>query len=139
MQTPEETERLPEAATQRESISELLSKLTDNSAALIRDELTLAKQEIREKLSALQSGLIVIAIAAVLGLVALITLCAAAVTALASYVGAWQAALIIGVVLALTTGISALVGIQQLKRTSLKMEQTMQTLEEDKEWLKKLT
>jgi Putative Actinobacterial Holin-X, holin superfamily III len=122
MQKGRETERLPEAGTQRESISELLGELANKSAALIRDELTLAKQEVREKVSAFQLGLIVIAIGAVIGLVALITLCAAVVIALATYVGAWQAALIIGAILALTAGVTASVGLQRLKRTSLKSE-----------------
>jgi hypothetical protein len=122
MQKGRETERLPEAGTQRESISELLGELANKSAALIRDELTLAKQEVREKVSAFQLGLIVIAIGAVIGLVALITLCAAVVIALATYVGAWQAALIIGAILALIAGVTASVGLQRLKRTSLKSE-----------------
>lgn len=122
MQKGRETERLPEAGTQRESISELLGELANKSAALIRDELTLAKQEVREKVSAFQLGLIVIAIGAVIGLVALITLCAAVVIALATYVGAWQAALIIGAILALTAGVTGSVGLQRLKRTSLKSE-----------------
>jgi hypothetical protein len=123
MQKERETERLPEAGTQREStISELLGELTKSSAALIRDELTLAKQEVREKLSAFQVGLIVIAIGAVIGLVALITLCAAVVIALAAYVGAWQAALIVGTILALTAGVTASVGLRRLKQTSLKLE-----------------
>jgi putative superfamily III holin-X len=122
MQKRRENEHLPEAGMQRESISELLGELANKSAALIRDELTLAKQEVREKLSAFQLGLIVIAIGAVIGLVALITLCAAVVIALATYVGAWQAALIIGAVLALTAGVTASVGLQRLKRASLKSE-----------------
>jgi Putative Actinobacterial Holin-X, holin superfamily III len=123
MQKGRESGRLPEAGTQREStISELLGELAKSSAALIRDELTLAKQEVREKLSAFQLGLIVIAIGAVIGLVALITLCAAVVIALATYVGAWQAALIIGAILALTAGVTGSVGLQRLKRTSLKSE-----------------
>ena len=122
MQKGKESERLPEAGAQRESISELLGELANKSAALIRDELTLAKQEVREKLSAFRVGLVVVAIGAVIGLVALITLCAAVVMALAAYVGTWQAALIIGVILALTAGVTALVGLQRLKRTSLKSE-----------------
>ncbi len=123
MQKGRESGRLPEAGTQREStISELLGELAKSSAALIRDEITLAKQEVREKLSAFQLGLIVIAIGAVIGLVALITLCAAVAIALATYVGAWQAALIIGAILALTAGVTASVGLQRLKRTSLKSE-----------------
>jgi uncharacterized membrane protein YqjE len=122
MQTQRGSERLPEAGTQRESISELLVELANNSAALIRDELTLAKQEIREKLSAFQSGLIMTAIGVVIGLVALITLCAAAVIALAAYVNTWQAALIMGAILALTAGVTASVGLRRLKQTSLKPE-----------------
>ena len=123
MQKGRESGRLPEAGTQREStISELLGELAKSSAALIRDEITLAKQEVREKLSAFQLGLIVIAIGAVVGLVALITLCAAVVIALAAYVGAWQAALIVGTILALTAGVTALVGLRRLKQTSLKLE-----------------
>jgi len=117
------SERLPEAGTQREStISELLGELAKSSATLIRDELTLAKQEVREKLSAFQLGLIVVAIGAVMGLVALIALCAAAVIALAVYVGAWQAALIVGTILALTAGVTVSVGLRRLKQTSLKLE-----------------
>jgi hypothetical protein len=123
MQKRRESERLPEAGTQREStISELLGELAKSSAALIRDELTLAKQEVREKLSAFQLGLIVVAIGAVIGLVALITLCAAVVIALTAYVGAWQAALIVGTILALTAGVTASVGLRRLKQASLKSE-----------------
>ena len=123
MQTQTGSERLPEAGTQREStISELLGELAQSSAALIRDELTLAKQEVREKLSAFRVGLVVVAIGAVIGLVALITLCAAVVIALAAYVSAWQAALIVGTILALTAGVTASVGLRRLKQTSLKLE-----------------
>jgi len=123
MQTPRGSGRLPEAGTQREStISELLVELANSSAALVRDELTLAKLEIWKKLSAFQSGLIAIAIGAVIGLIALITLCAAAVIALAAYVGAWQAALIVGTILALTAGVTVSVGLRRLKQTSLKLE-----------------
>lgn len=136
MQAPGESERLPEAGTQRESITELLGQLGSNSAALIRDELALAKQEMSEKLSAFQSGLIVITIGAGMGLVALSTLCSAAVIALAAYVGAWQSALTIGAVLALVAGLTASVGLQRLKRTSLKPEQTIQTLQQDNKWWK---
>ena len=123
MRKGRESGRLPEAGTQREStISELLGELAKSSAALIRDELTLAKQEISEKLSAFRVGLVVVAIGAVIGLIALITLCAAVVIALAAYVGAWQAALIVGTILALTAGVTASVGLRRLKQTSLKLE-----------------
>ena len=148
MQARRAFERFPEAATQREeaasprdreSIGELLGHLANNSAALVRDELTLAKREMSEKLDSFKDGVIVLAIGAVVGLMALLTLCAAVVIGLAQWVGAWQSALIIGGLLAVGAGVLALVGIGRLKRTSLKPEQTIETLEEDKEWLKELT
>jgi hypothetical protein len=49
------------------------------------------------------------------------------------------AALLVGVVFALIGGSIAFMGIGRLKRTSLKPQQTIETLEEDKEWLKQLT
>jgi len=139
MQARRAIEQAPEAGPPRESIGELLGQLANNSAALIRDELVLAKQEMREKLSALRSGLIVVAISAVIGLIALLALCAAAIIALAEVVGAWQSALIIGAALGIIGGATAWLGLRQIKRTSLRPEQTIETLEEDKAWLKELT
>jgi len=139
MQARRAMESLPAAGVPRESFGELLGQLANDSAALVRDELALAKQEMREKLTAFRSGLIVMAVGAVIGFVAVLALCAAAIIALAEYVGAWQSALIIGGVLAVVACTVALTGLSQLKRTSLKPEQTIETLEEDKEWLKELT
>ncbi|MCI0441511.1 MAG: phage holin family protein [Chloroflexi bacterium] len=127
MPAQRESEPLPKAGTPRESIGELLSKLANHSAGLIRDELMLAKQELREKLSALQSGLIIMVMGAVMGVVALMALCAAAVLGLAAYVGAWQSALLIGALLALSAGVTAWVGLRRLQRRSLKPAQTIQT------------
>jgi hypothetical protein len=124
---------------QRESFGELLGELANNSAALVRDEIELAKQEMREKVDVLRSGAVTIAIGGLIGFVALLTLTAAAVAGLAHIMDTALAALLVGVVLAIIGGGLAFTGIGRLKRTSLKPEQTIETLEEDKEWLKQLT
>jgi hypothetical protein len=49
------------------------------------------------------------------------------------------AALLVGVVLAAIGGGIAFSGIGRIKQTSMKPQQTIETLEEDKEWLKQLT
>lgn len=139
MQTRREFDRRPEATLPRESFGELLGQLANNSAALVRDEIELARQEMSEKVSVLRSGVLIVAVGSLIGLVAILTLTAAAVIGLAYYVGPGYAALIIGGTLALTGGITALAGLGQIKRTSLKPTQTIETLEEDKEWLKELT
>jgi cytochrome c biogenesis protein CcdA len=139
MQTRRELDRHGEVTLQRESFGELLGQLANNSAGLVRDEIQLARQEMKEKVSTLRGGIITAAVGFVIGLIALFTLTAAAVIALANYVGAGYSALIIGGGLAIIGCATALAGINRLKRTSLKPDQTIETLEEDKEWLKELT
>lgn len=132
-------DRQAQLDSQRESFSELLGQLANNSAALVRDEIALAKQEMSEKITSFKAGVIVLAVGAVIGLLAVLTLLAAAVIGLGNIIGHGYSALLIGVVLAVIAGITSVVGMGRLKRTSLKPEQTIETLEEDKEWLKEMT
>jgi hypothetical protein len=138
MQTVERASADMNQGIQRESFGELLGELANNSAALVRDEIQLAKQEMREKVTVLSSSAVTIAVGGLLGLVALFTLTAAAVAGLAHVMDTALAALLVGVVLAAVGGSIAFIGIGRLKRTNLKPQQTIETLEEDKEWLKQL-
>ena len=126
------------ASLSRESFGELLGQLANNSSALVRDEIQLAKQEMSEKFTRLRSAIIVVTTGAFIGVLATLALTAAAIIGLASYVGPGNASLIIGAALAIIAGIIVLTGMSRMKRTSLKPEQTIETLEEDKEWLKDL-
>ena len=84
MQTRREFERRTQDLP-RESFGELLGQLANNSAALVRDEIELARQEITEKVIVLRSGITIAAIGLVIGLVAVLTLTAAAVIGLAHF------------------------------------------------------
>lgn len=139
MQTRTELDQKVDMNMSRESIGELLGQLANNSAALVRDEIALARQEMGEKINSFRSGVVTVAIGAIVGLMAILTLTAAAVIGLAHLMDAGYAALIVGGVLAIVGGIIASTGLNRLKQTSLKPEQTIETLEEDKEWLKELT
>ena len=123
----------------RESFGELISQLANDSAALVRDEIDLAKQEMREKIASFRSAVMLIAVGAVVGLLAVLALIAAAIVGLGHVVGMGTSALIVGIALAVFAGIPIFMGLGRLRRTSLKPEQTIETLEEDKEWLKQLT
>lgn len=131
--------RWPQSIGERESFGELLGDLASQSANLVRDEVALAQQEIREKLKTLQSAVMVVAVGAVLALVSLLALCAALILGLAEYLGAWQSALAVGLGMAAVAGIIISVGMGRLKRTNLKPEQRIETFEENKEWLKEIT
>lgn len=124
---------------QRESLGELLSDLASHSANLVRDEVALARQELKDKLKTVQSATVVIAVGATLALTALLTFCAAIVLALSKYVQPWQSALIVGAVVGVAALATITAGIGQLKHTELKPKQTIETLEENKEWLKEIT
>ena len=139
MQMRRDSERKPAMSLPRESFGELLSELANTSAALVRDEIQLAKQEMSDKVIVLRSGTMILAAGSLLGVIAILALTASAIIGLGHYVGTGYSALIIGGTLAIVGGITASAGLGQIKRISFAPRQTIETLEEDKQWLKELT
>ena len=133
--TPGETE----IGAGRESFGDLLSRLATASAGLVRDEIALAKQEIREKIKSLRTGVVLSAIAALLGIIALVTLDAALVIGIGKWIGFGWSALATGIATAVVAGIFAGLGISRFRNTSLMPEETIRSLKEDREWLRKIT
>src|SRR5262245_35560383 len=84
---------------------ELLDCFAEDVGALIHDEIDLVSRETR---SELRTGLTVLGVLVVCGVTAILTLCAAAVLALARVVDAPIAALIVGGVLAVIALAAAL-------------------------------
>jgi uncharacterized membrane protein YqjE len=123
----------------RESWGELIGELASQSAGLVRDEVALARRELEQKLKTIQSAAAVVAIGAIIALIAALSVCAAVIIALAEYVGPWQSALIVGLILGMAAGVAILFGVSRFKRTNLRPKQTIETLEENREWLKELT
>ncbi|MGH9766494.1 MAG: phage holin family protein [Blastocatellia bacterium] len=132
-------EGVTQSPARRESLGELIGELAGQSAGLVRDEVALARRELQQKLKTVQSAASVVAIGAVIALIAALALCAAVIIALAEYVGPWQSALIVGLILGMAAGVVISIGVSRLKQTKLKPEQTIETLEENKEWLKEIT
>src|SRR5674476_263609 len=87
--------------TQRESFTELLGQLANNSATVVHDEIELVIQGIREKVRAARSGVLTVATGAVISFAAFMSLCAALIIELTSYLVPVIAALVTGVALAL--------------------------------------
>ncbi len=102
--------------TQRESFTELLGQLANNSAAVVHDEIELVIQGIREKARAARSGVLIVATGAVISFAAFMCLCAALIIELASYMAPAIAALVTGAALALIGVIIAFIGTKQLKK-----------------------
>jgi hypothetical protein len=101
--------------TQRESFSELLGQLAINSATVVRDEIELVIQGIREKMTAARSGVITLVIGAGISFGAFMSLCAALIIWLTSFMALIMASLVTGAALALVGGIIAFIGYRKLK------------------------
>ena len=114
-----------------ESTAGLLSRLLDDAAALAKNEIALAKSELRGAIGDFKVGLASLAMAAVVLLAGVLTLVAAGVIALATVMEWWLAALIVGAALALI-GL-ALVGVakRNLASPDAQMERTQNSLQKD--------
>ena len=102
---------------QRESFTELLEQLTSNSAALVHDEIELVIQGIREKVRAVRSGVIIVAIGTVISFAAFMSLCAALIIELTTYMMPVISALVTGAMLAFIGVVIAFIGYRQLKKS----------------------
>jgi VIT1/CCC1 family predicted Fe2+/Mn2+ transporter len=106
--------------TQRESLTELLGQLANNSAAVFHDEIELVVQRIREEVRADRSGVLTVATGAVISFAAFLSLCAALIIELTSYMSPVIAALVTGAALALIGIVIAFIGYKQLKKSIFK-------------------
>jgi uncharacterized membrane protein YqjE len=134
-----EKEYMTHVKPQQESIGELLGELAGQSAALVRDEITLARQEMGEKVRSYKGVITLLAVGGVLVALAVSALCAAFIIWLGEYMSLWMAAGATGVGLAILAGVFLLIGKNTLSHLNLKPEKTLKTLEENKEWLKEIT
>jgi hypothetical protein len=103
--------------TQRESFTELLVRLVNSSAALVHDEIELVIQGIRETVRAVRSGVLTIATGAFIGFAGFISLCAALIIGLTSYMSPAIAALVTGAALALIGVVTVFIGYKQVKKS----------------------
>jgi len=109
-----------DSATQRESFTELLGQLASNSAAVVHDEIELVIQGVRERVRAFRSGVLTVATGAAVGFAAFMSLCAALIIGLTSYMAPVIAALVTGAALAFIGVVIVFIGFKQLKKSILK-------------------
>jgi len=119
------------------STAELLRQLSQQTGDLVRQEMELAKAELRVKGKAAGLGAGMFGGAGVVALYAVGALTACAILALAIVVDAWLAALIVGVGYAALAGILALTGKKKVEQATPPVpEQAIESTKEDIEWTK---
>lgn len=113
------------------SVGELLTRLSAQTSRLVRDELKLAQQEMRESLRHAGKGAGLISAAGLLAFLGAATLIAAAVAALSLALPVWAAALIVGVVLLAAAAVAALVSRREVERVTPPVPRTVENVRED--------
>jgi uncharacterized membrane protein YqjE len=96
------------------SLGELVSRMSEQTSRLIRDELRLAQLEMSEKGKKAGIGAGLFGGAGLFALYGVACLVAAAILALAGPVPDWLAALIVGVALFVVAAVAALVGKREI-------------------------
>ncbi len=120
------------------SMSELVQQLSQQTSALARMEVELAKAEVSAKGKQLGIGAGAFGAAGVVGLYAGGALTATFILALATFLEGWIAALIVTVVYAAIAGVLALTGKKRVERGSPPLpEQAIETTKQDIEAAKR--
>ena len=119
------------------SLGDLFSDLAAQTGKLIRQEAALAKSEITDKAAAAGKDVGLVAAGAFVGYAGLLSLTAAIVILLGYVIPIWASALVIGVVMAVAAYLLVMSGLTHLKKANWAPEETIGSIKEDAEWLKK--
>jgi uncharacterized membrane protein YqjE len=123
--------------TAEPSLGELFKRLTADTSELIRQEMSLAKVEMREVGTTVARDATKIGIAVGFALAGVLALAAFAVVGLGDlFENYWLAALIVGAALLGVAAYLAKNAMNDIKQRGLKPQETVQTLRDDASWAK---
>lgn len=117
-------------------LSQLLRELAADGRRLVRDEIGLAKMELRQSARTFAADGAIVGAGAFVGALGVVCLTAGLVIGLGLLVGSyWASALIIGALLLVAGLLMVVKGLEAVRSTSIKPERTIETLKEDAEWV----
>jgi len=124
-------------ATTDRSVADVLQDIIRNMQDIVRSEVRLAKTELREEVSKARDASVWIGVGALSGTFSVFFLLFSIVYALSRVVPDWAAALIVGVALAIATGVLLSTGVERFKHVHPAPDQTMDSLKENVAWAKR--
>lgn len=132
---PRAVPRAPADPAAEAPLGPLFNQLARDSAALIRQEVALAKAELRQSARQTARGAMKLGVALAVVSVGALVLTAFLVLLLGDLLGNyWLAALIVGAVYTLIGAVLALTGARTLKTVEMAPQETIETLKEDRDW-----
>src|SRR5918999_2499608 len=121
------------------TLGELFSELAQETSALVRQEVILAKTEMGQKASRAGRHVGVLAAGGAVAYAGLLAILAAIIVLLDNVMPLWLSALLVGIVVAVVGYILVRRALDALKREDFAPRETMQTLKEDQQWAKEQT
>lgn len=118
------------------TVGELFADLANDFSSLVRKELQLARVETMEKVNYATQSIIWIVAGGMIGYAGFIALVIASIVGLAMFMPLWLSALILGLVLVIISAILIQSGRSSLKAMSIVPEKTVESLQEDAEFVK---
>jgi uncharacterized membrane protein YqjE len=119
-------------------LGELLKRFGQDAGTLVKQEITLAKLELRESAKSLGKDAAKIGAAAGLGLFGALAFLAFVIAGLGDLIdNYWLSALIVAVLLLGAAAVMAKGALAHMKKNSLAPQETVQTLKEDQRWAKR--
>lgn len=118
------------------SVSDLVDRLSEQTARLVRDELKLARAEYTEKAKQGGTAAGLFGAGAILAWFGIGTLLATLILVLALFLPAWAAALIVTVAVFLAAGIAGLLGKKKTEGLTPTPERTAATVRRDVDTIK---
>ena len=121
---------------QSESLGVLISQLTEDLGALVKDEVQLAKLEIKEDATRVAKAGGMLGAAGFAGYLTILLLSFAVAWGLAEVVPIGVAFLIVGIVWGIVAAVLYFAGRARMRTVDVKPEQTIQTMQENIQWAK---
>jgi uncharacterized membrane protein YqjE len=116
------------------TLGEIVSDMTTNISTLVRQEMDLAKTEMKEEIAKVGKGAGLLGGAGLAGYFLLLFLSLTVMFALDEFMHDWIAALIVTVAWAVGAAVLALTGKKAIKEANPQLPETQQTLKEDVQW-----
>ena len=118
------------------SIGDIVGDVTQDLTTLIRQEIDLAKTELKEEATRAGKGAGMLGGAGLSGYFAVLFLSTTLMFVLDEFLEMWIAALIVAVLWTIATAVLAVIGKNKLQASRPQLPQTQQTLKEDVQWAK---
>ena len=116
------------------SLGEIFSDVTQNLTTLIRQEMDLAKTEMKEEVAKVGKGAGLLGGAGLAGWFLLLFVSLTLMYGLDEFLPIWVAALIVTVIWGVIAAVLALSGKKAIKEANPQLPETQQTLKEDVQW-----